>query len=87
MMRSITFGLRLLVKDLMLHFGNGPEFKPYECLFVPDSFQLTSIQGPVYTVTAQLRVAYCRFELNKIIVETGNGGEDLASLFNPLENW
>ncbi|MDC5148746.1 hypothetical protein NRA30_18645 [Acinetobacter baumannii] len=65
---------------------NGPEFKPYKCLFVPDSFQLTSMQGPVYTVTAQLRVKpIVDSELNKIIVETGNGGEDLASLFNPLE--
>ncbi|MGQ1539566.1 hypothetical protein ACT413_06175 [Acinetobacter baumannii] len=65
---------------------NGPEFKPYECLFVADSFQLTSMQGPVYTVTAQLRVKpIVDSELNKIIVETGNDGEDLASLVNPLE--
>ena len=65
---------------------NGPEFKPYECLFVPDSFQLTSMQGPVYTVTAQLRVKpIVDSELNKIIVEAGNDGQDLASLFNPLE--
>lgn len=65
---------------------NGPGFKPYKCLFVPDSFQLTSMQGPVYTVTAQLRVKpIVDSELNKIIVETGNDGEDLASLVNPLE--
>ncbi|BFM82754.1 hypothetical protein JUNP543_1072 [Acinetobacter baumannii] len=65
---------------------NGPEFKPYECLFVADSFQLSSMQGPVYTVTAQLRVKpIVDSELNKIIVETGNDGKDLASLFNPLE--
>ncbi|MFH4246876.1 hypothetical protein WAI89_19150, partial [Acinetobacter baumannii] len=45
-----------------------------------------SIQGPVYTVTAQLRVKpIVDSELNKIIVETGNDGEDLASLVNPLE--
>ncbi|EXS25587.1 hypothetical protein J658_0335 [Acinetobacter baumannii 573719] len=44
------------------------------------------MQGPVYTVTAQLRVKpIVDSELNKIIVETGNGGQDLASLVNPLE--
>ncbi|WP_031948627.1 hypothetical protein [Acinetobacter lactucae] len=65
---------------------NGPEFKPYECYFVPDSFQLTSMQGPVYTVTAQLRVKpIVDSELNHIIVETGNGNQDLASIVNPLE--
>lgn len=65
---------------------NGPEFKPYECLFVPDSFQLTSMQGPVYTVTAQLRVKpIVDSELNWIIVNAGNEGGDLAKLVNPLE--
>ncbi|WP_427838088.1 hypothetical protein ABUS21_04840 [Acinetobacter baumannii] len=65
---------------------NGPEFKPYECYFVEESFQLSSMQGPVYTVTAQLRVKpIVDSELNHIIVETGNGGSDLASLVNPLE--
>lgn len=65
---------------------NGPEFKPYECLFVPDSFQLTSMQGPVYTVTAQLRVKpIVDSELNWAIVDAGNDGGDLASLVNPLE--
>lgn len=65
---------------------NGPEFKPYECLFVPDSFQLTSMQGPVYTVTAQLRVKpIVDSELNWTIVDAGNDGGDLASIVNPLE--
>ncbi|MFH3826038.1 hypothetical protein [Acinetobacter nosocomialis] len=65
---------------------NGPEFKPYKCLFVPDSFQLTSIQGPVYTVTAQLRVKpIVDSDLNWSIVDAGNDGQDLASLINPLE--
>jgi len=65
---------------------NGPEFKPYECYFVEDSFQLSSMQGPVYTVTAQLRVKpIVDSELNHIIVETGNGNQDLASIVNPLE--
>jgi len=65
---------------------NGPEFKPYECYFVEESFQLSSMQGPVYTVTAQLRVKpIVDSELNHIIVETGNGNQDLASIVNPLE--
>ncbi|ENX48235.1 hypothetical protein F886_00036 [Acinetobacter sp. NIPH 542] len=65
---------------------NGPEFKPYECYFVEDSFQLSSMQGPVYTVTAQLRVKpIVDSELNHIIVEAGNGNQDLASIVNPLE--
>lgn len=65
---------------------NGPEFKPYECYFVEDSFQLSSMDGPVYTVTAQFRVKpIVDAELNKIIVEAGNDGQDLASLTNPLE--
>lgn len=64
---------------------NGPEFKPYECYFVEDSFQFT-MQGPVYTITAQLKVKpIVDSALNWIIVETGNGGGDLASLMNPLE--
>lgn len=65
---------------------NGPEFKTYECLFVPDSFQLTSMQGPVYTITAQLRVKpIVDSELNWSIVDAGNDGGDLASIVNPLE--
>ncbi|MFW1763777.1 hypothetical protein [Acinetobacter calcoaceticus] len=65
---------------------NGPEFKPYECYFVEDSFQLTSMQGPVYTVTAQLRVKpIVDSELNWTIVDAGNDGQDLASIVNPLE--
>lgn len=65
---------------------NGPEFKTYECYFVEESFQLSSMQGPVYTVTAQLRVKpIVDSELNHIIVETGNGNQDLASIVNPLE--
>ncbi|EXI08465.1 hypothetical protein J532_2586 [Acinetobacter baumannii 940793] len=65
---------------------NGPEFKPYECYFVPDSFQLTSMQGPVYTIAAQLKVKpIVDSDVNKSIVDAGNDGQDLASLLNPLK--
>lgn len=64
---------------------NGPEYKPYECFFVPDSFQLTEVEGLFFTLTAQLRTRpSVDSDLNKIIVEIGNKS-DLAKLVNPLE--
>lgn len=64
---------------------NGPEYKSYECSFVPDSFQLNEVEGKFFTLSAQLRVRpIVDSNLNKIIVETGNKG-DLATLLNPLE--
>ncbi|WP_171265382.1 hypothetical protein [Acinetobacter pittii] len=64
---------------------NGPEYKPYECFFVPDSFQLTEVEGLFFTLTAQLRTRpIVDSSLNKIIVEIGNKS-DLAKLVNPLE--
>ncbi|ENV34563.1 hypothetical protein [Acinetobacter gerneri] len=65
---------------------NGPEYKNYESYFVEDSFQLNSVEGLVFTCTAQLRVKpIVDSELNKIIVESGSQGIDLSDLFNPLE--
>lgn len=64
---------------------NGPEYKPYECFFVPDSFQLNEVEGLFFTLTAQLRTRpIVDSNLNKIIVEIGNKS-DLAKLVNPLE--
>ena len=65
---------------------NGPEYKNYEAYFVEDSFMLSGVDGPIFTVTAQLSVKpIVDSVLNHLIVEIGNNGEDLSSLVNPLE--
>lgn len=65
---------------------NGPEYKNYEAFFVEDSFQLNSVEGLVFTVTAQLRVKPIVDEaMNDLIVAAGNNNLDLSALVNPLE--
>ncbi len=66
---------------------DGPEYKQYRCHFVPDSFGLDSKEGLVFGVSAQFLVKpIIDHELNKIIVDAGNGGTDLSDIFNPLDH-
>ncbi|MHA3050196.1 hypothetical protein [Acinetobacter sp. ANC 4639] len=65
---------------------NGPEYKNYEAYFVEDSFQLNSVEGLVFTVTAHLRVKPIINEaLNDVLIAAGNSNLDLSKLVNPLE--
>lgn len=64
---------------------NGPEYKNYESYFVEDSFALNSVDGLMFTVTAQLRVKpIVDSDLNHIIVEVGNE-QDLSQIIDPLK--
>jgi len=64
---------------------NAP-VEDYQCFF-GGAPTLTEKQALVFTVTANLKVKPLAVDddLDDLIVEVGNGGEDLASLTNPLE--
>ena len=65
---------------------NGPKYKNYEAYFVEDSFQLNSVDGLIFTCSAQLRVKpIVDIEEDRLLVEVGNEGIDLSELLNPLE--
>lgn len=65
---------------------NGPEYKNYEAYFVEDSFQLNSVDGLIFTCSAQLRVKpIVDIEVDRLLVEVGSDNVDLSELPDPLE--
>lgn len=76
---SQTFYANLIV--------DGPEYKPYVCHFVPDSFGLDSKEGGVFSYSAQFKVKpIIDRALNDLIVGAGNDGVDLGDITNPLDH-
>ncbi|MEK5744379.1 hypothetical protein VXE41_16010, partial [Acinetobacter variabilis] len=66
---------------------DGPEVEDYQCYF-SGSPRLESKDGPVYTVTAELRVKPLNIDSNmdEVIVSAATEGVDLAELFDPLDH-
>lgn len=66
---------------------DGPEYKTYKCHFVPDSFGLSSKEGPIFSTSAQLLVKpIIDRNMNELIVKAANEDISLIELFNPLEH-
>ena len=65
---------------------DGPEVEDYQCHF-SGSPKLSSKNGGVYTVTAELRVKPLNIDPNfdDLLVVAGNQDVDLAELWNPFE--
>ena len=66
---------------------DSPEVEDYQCYF-SGSPSLESKEGPIYTVTAELRVKPLNIDpnLDDLIVTVATEGVDLAELFNPLDH-
>lgn len=66
-------------------FLDDPEVKNYTCWFVPNSLKLTSKNGLIYNVSAQLIVESQQFsyESDKFIVDLVTDGD--PGVINPIE--
>lgn len=67
-------------------FLDDPEIKDYTCWFVPNSVKLTSKNGLIYNVSAQLIVENQRIDSNQDDVIVAIVNESATDIFNPLEH-